>query len=87
MDFDVESAAFPILGPFIRSVNDTWFAVPFEREEWISSDFDPNNKAVFKTALGGMSGSPVFVMHRPGLPVAASNESPFYSSGASAAGS
>lgn len=63
----VEFAAFPMLGQFVDTVTDRWFAIPFNREEWISSDFDPENMVIYETMLGGMSGSPVFALHRAGV--------------------
>ncbi len=64
---EVEFAAFPFLGVSVDNVSESWFTIPFSREDYISSDFDPSNQAVFETALEGMSGCPVFVMHRSKL--------------------
>lgn len=64
---NVEFAAFPMLGNRIDVVTEKWFAVPFERGQMISGDFDPANAVVFENALGGMSGSPVFALHRSGI--------------------
>jgi hypothetical protein len=33
----------------------------------VSTDFDPANRVVLETALEGMSGSPVFALHRDGV--------------------
>jgi hypothetical protein len=63
----VEYAAFPMGGQQIGDVTDNWFVIPFEREHWTSSDFDPNNPVVLEKTLGGMSGSPVFALHRSGV--------------------
>jgi hypothetical protein len=63
-----EFAAFPLLGSFIDAVEDTLFTIRFDRDGIIASDFDPNNKEpVTETSFGGMSGSPVFALHRPGI--------------------
>jgi hypothetical protein len=63
----IEFAAFPMLGSFVDGVNATGFVIPFEREYFISSDFDPTNPAIFEKTLGGMSGAPVFALHRQGI--------------------
>jgi hypothetical protein len=60
----LEFAAFPMLGPFVDEVKKKWFSIPFNRQDWVGSDWDPNNPVVFETALGGMSGAPVFALHR-----------------------
>lgn len=60
----LEFAAFPMLGPFVDEVKDKWFSLPFNRQDWVGSDWDPNNPVIFETALGGMSGAPVFALHR-----------------------
>lgn len=63
----LEFAAFPLLGQFVDDVKDTWFSIPFNRDQWVSSDWDPKNPVIFETTLGGISGSPVFALHRPGI--------------------
>lgn len=63
----VEFSAFPMLGQFVDAVTNSWFTIPFDREQWIASNFDPSNKVVSETALGGMSGSPVFALHRKSI--------------------
>jgi hypothetical protein len=67
----LEFGAFPIAGPFVRGVERSYFIVPFDRAESISTSFDPANEAandaLLETALGGMSGAPVFAMHRGGV--------------------
>jgi hypothetical protein len=63
-----EFAAFPMLGQAITSVGDKWFALPIDRDQLISSDFDPNNEAATtEKSFGGMSGTPVFALHRLGI--------------------
>lgn len=63
-----EFAAFPIMGAYIDAVEDTLFTIQFKRDEMIASDFDPDNKGpVSETCFGGMSGTPVFALHRPGI--------------------
>jgi hypothetical protein len=61
----LEFAAFPMVGQFVGDVTERGFAIPFDREFWISSDYDPKNSVVFETQFGGISGSPVFALHRP----------------------
>ncbi len=63
----VEFAAFPFLGHQIDHVDRAWFSIPFERTEWTSTDFDEKNPALLETAFGGMSGAPVFSLHRGGV--------------------
>jgi hypothetical protein len=63
----MEFAAFPMIGQFVDFVGDHWFSIPFDRDEIISTDFDPGNPVALRTTLGGMSGSPVFALHRPGI--------------------
>jgi hypothetical protein len=63
-DRHLEFAAFPMIGQFVDEVNDKWFATPFDRDQMISNDFDPSNPVVHETAMGGISGSPVFALHR-----------------------
>ncbi|HYK53079.1 MAG TPA: trypsin-like peptidase domain-containing protein [Candidatus Eremiobacteraceae bacterium] len=64
---DVEFAAFSMTGMAIDAVEDGWFAVPFEREHWTSTENDVAHPAVSETEFGGTSGSPVFVLHRSKL--------------------
>jgi hypothetical protein len=66
-DGTIEFAGFPMIGQFVGGVTETSFAVPFDREHWVSTDFDPANRVVLETALEGMSGSPVFALHRDGV--------------------
>ena len=40
---EIEFAAFPMIGQPIDAVESTWFTIPFDREAWIASDFDPTN--------------------------------------------
>jgi hypothetical protein len=63
----LEFAAFPMIGQFVDFVGDGWFSIPFERKDIISTDFDPFNPVALKSKLGGMSGSPVFALHRSGV--------------------
>jgi len=65
----VEYAAFPMGGQQVGDVTDNWFVIPFEREHWTSSDFDPTNPVVLEKTLGGISGSPVFALHRGIVPL------------------
>lgn len=62
-----EFAAFPMLGLRIGDVTERGLLIPFDRTEMISSDFDPANQIVNETELGGISGSPVFALHRDGV--------------------
>jgi hypothetical protein len=63
-----EYAAFPLLGQMISNVSARWFTLQIERDQIISSDFDPDNKGpVQETEFGGMSGTPVFALHRGGI--------------------
>ena len=52
----------------IDHVDQGWFSVPFERSQWTSTDFDEKNPAWLETAFVGMSGAPVFTLHRGGVP-------------------
>jgi len=63
----VEFAAFPFLGHAVDFVASGWFSVPFDRTEWTTADFEPDNPALLETAFGGMSGAPVFSLHRGGV--------------------
>jgi hypothetical protein len=60
-------AAFPLAGNLIDDVRENSFLIPFERSALISSDYDPNNRVVDETDFGGISGTPVFALHRGGL--------------------
>lgn len=64
---ETEFAAFPLIGHFIDAVDESRFLLPFNRDEMVGSDWDPDNPAVFEKALGGMSGTPVFALHREGV--------------------
>jgi hypothetical protein len=61
---DLEMAAFPMLGQFVGDLQQTSFTITFDREFWIDTDFSPDNPILQETELGGISGSPVFAMHR-----------------------
>jgi len=63
----LEFAYFGMFGQRIGDVDDRRFIIPFDREYWTSSDFDPTNPIIFEKELGGLSGGPVFTMHRPGI--------------------
>lgn len=59
-----EFAAFPMLGQAIDEVKAGWFTLVIDRSALIASDFDPNNPAAQETQFQGISGSPVFALHR-----------------------
>jgi hypothetical protein len=59
-----EFAAFPMLGQAVDEVKPGWFTLLIDRNELVASDFDPNNPAVQETQFEGISGSPVFALHR-----------------------
>ena len=61
---EAEFGAFPLLGNVARSVQETSFVVQFEREHWIAGDHDATSPILVEKDFGGMSGSPVFAMHR-----------------------
>jgi hypothetical protein len=61
---ELEFAAFPMVGHFVGDVTERFFTIPFERDYWISHDFDPANPVLRETTFGGISGSPVFWIRR-----------------------
>ena len=63
----VEFAAFPMGGQYIDAVNERWFSIPIERKDLIPTDFDPANPVQKEMAFGGISGGPVFALHREGV--------------------
>jgi hypothetical protein len=63
----LEMAAFPMLGQFVGDLQQTSFTIGFDRKEWIGTDYSPYNPVLQETELGGMSGAPVFALHRGGL--------------------
>jgi len=66
-DGAIEMAAFPLLGQFVGDLQQTSFTISFDREEWIGTDYSLNNPVLQETELGGISGAPVFALHRGGL--------------------
>jgi hypothetical protein len=65
----VEFAAVPLIGLLIADVEAEHFTIPFEREYYVASDFDPDNKAVEESDFEGISGSPVFAMRNGPQPL------------------
>jgi hypothetical protein len=65
----IEFGAAPLTGLFIADVSDEHFTIPFDREHYIASDFDPDNPAVHESDFEGISGSPVFAMRTGPLPL------------------
>lgn len=61
-DGSMEFAAFPMLGNAVDAVTELWFSVALDRDQMISSSFDPGNPVVAEKDFGGMSGCPVFAL-------------------------